>query len=144
MIILVLHGPNLGIIGRREPEIYGTMKLYQLNELLHRTADDYDATLRIFQSNYEGKLIDLLEDYQEMTDSLIINPGGLTHTSIALMDAVKAYSKPSVEVHLTDPQQREEFRHHSYISRVVEKTFVGNGSGSYLKAIEYLANRDKE
>lgn len=144
MIILILHGPNLSILGRREPDIYGTMTLHELNELLHRAADEHNVALRIFQSNHEGRLIDLLEEHQELTDALIINPGALTHTSIALMDAVKAYGKPSVEVHLSDPQQREEFRHHSYMSYVVEKTIVGNGSGSYLKAIEYLVNRNKQ
>jgi 3-dehydroquinate dehydratase-2 len=144
MIILVLHGPNLGMLGKREPEIYGTMALHDLNDLLHKTATASRTTLKIFQSNHEGKLIDLLEEHQETSDALIINPGGLTHTSIALMDAVKAYGKPSVEVHLSNPQQREDFRHHSYMSYAVEKTFAGMGPDSYLKAIEYLVNRPKQ
>lgn len=144
MLILVLHGPNLSMLGKREPEIYGTVPLHDLNALLHRTAAEFNVGLKVFQSNHEGKLIDLLEEHHETSDALIINPGGLTHTSIALMDAVIAYGKPSVEVHLSDPQQREEFRHLSYMSYAVEKTFVGNGSGSYLKAIEYLAHRNKQ
>lgn len=143
MNILVLHGPNLGSLGRREIEIYGEMTLPDLNEMLNRTALEKGVMLKTFQSNHEGELIDLIEKNVDTTDALIINAGGLTHTSIALMDAAKAYGKPVIEVHLTDPKEREEFRHVSYIGMVAEKCFSGKGVGSYLEALEYVSDKYK-
>ena len=141
MIILVLHGPNLGILGKRELEIYGTTKLSELNEIIRERAKELGIVIKVFQTNHEGKLIDFVEEHHGTSDALIINAGGLTHTSISLMDAVKAFGKPVVEVHLTDPAKREEFRHISYIGMVSEKTFVGKGVVSYLEALDYLYNK---
>lgn len=138
MIIVVIHGPNLGALGRREPEIYGTITLKQIDDILHQNAREHNVILKTFQTNHEGKIIDLLEEHQETSDAVIINPGALAHTSIALMDAIKAYGKPAVEVHLTDLMLREEFRHNSYTSLVVEKSFTGLGIGSYVQALQYL------
>lgn len=141
MNILILHGPNLGVLGRREIEIYGEMILPELNDMLNRTALEKGVVLKVFQSNHEGELIDLMEEHVDSSDALIINAGGLTHTSIALMDAARAYGKPVIEVHLTDPKEREEFRHVSYIGMVAEKSFTGKGVGSYLEALEYIVDK---
>jgi 3-dehydroquinate dehydratase-2 len=138
MIVLVLHGPNLSSLGKRELDIYGNTTLQELNELLHKRAFELGVALKVFQTNYEGRLIDLLETNNETSDAVIINPGGLAHTSIALMDAMHAYEKPVVEVHLTDLSQREEFRQISYTSMAAEKTIVGKGVMSYIEALEYL------
>ncbi|MBU1024215.1 3-dehydroquinate dehydratase [bacterium] len=141
MNILVLHGPNLSTLGKREPEIYGTTTLREINALLNSAALQKNVLLKIFQSNHEGELIDLIEAHTDQSDALIINAGGLTHTSICLMDALKAFAKPVVEVHLTDPMQREEFRHTSYVGMAAEKSFVGEGTVSYIHAIEYLVEK---
>ena len=141
MLILILHGPNLATLGKREPEIYGSTTLTQLNNLLFRKADELHVIAKIFQTNHEGKLIDLIEENQETSDALIINPGAYTHTSIALMDAIKSFGKPSVEVHLTDITKREDFRKTSYVGSVVEKTFMGKNIVSYFNALEYLAKK---
>ena len=142
MIILVLHGPNLGILGNREPEIYGDKSLVQLNAIMHQEADKYKVVLKVFQSNHEGKLIDMIEENTEISDAIIINPGGLAHTSVVLMDALKAYGKPVIEVHLSDTSKREEFRKHSYVGMIAEKSFVGMGVVSYTEAIRHLATSD--
>ena len=144
MIILVLHGPNLGLLGKREPEIYGQTTLNQLNNMLFKEADKRRIVLKIFQSNHEGRLIDLIEEIMDTSDALIINPGALAHTSIALMDAIKASGKPTVEVHLTDITKREEFRQKSYIGMVAEKTFQGEGIQSYLDALDYLIKKQRK
>ena len=144
MIILVLHGPNLGLLGKREPEIYGQTTLNQLNNMLFKEADKRHIVLKIFQSNHEGRLIDLIEEIMDTSDALIINPGALAHTSIALMDAIKASGKPTVEVHLTDIAKREEFRKKSYIGMVAEKTFQGEGIQSYLDALDYLIKKQRK
>ena len=143
MKILILNGPNMKSLGRREIEIYGEMTLMDLNEMLEKSAFEKGVILKNFQSNHEGELIDLIEEHVDSSDALIINAGGLTHTSIALMDAVKAFGKPVVEVHLTNPMEREEFRHISYIGMVAEKCFAGFGVGSYIKALEYVVEKYK-
>jgi len=138
MIVLVLHGPNLSSLGKREVDIYGNTTLQELNELLHKRAFELGVALKVFQTNYEGRLIDLLEIHSETSDGAILNPGGLAHSSISLMDAIRAYGKPVVEVHITDPTQREEYRNISYTSMAAEITFAGEGVMSYIKALEYL------
>ncbi len=143
MNILVLNGPNMKALGKRETDIYGKMTLPELNEMLFKTALEKGVVVKIFQSNHEGELIDLIEENVNTSDALIINAGGLTHTSIALMDAVKAFGKPVIEVHLTDPMKREEFRHVSYIGMVAEICFSGLGVGSYVKALEYVVDKYK-
>ena len=141
MIILVLHGPNLGTLGKRQPKIYGTTTLTQLNDMLFKRADERKVVVKIFQSNYEGKLIDLIEENADTSDALIINPGALTHTSIALLDAIKAYGKPTIEVHLTDIANREDFRKISYVGMAAEKTFQGDWAKSYFDALDYLVDK---
>ena len=141
MIIDVIHGPNLKMLGVREPEIYGDMTLIEMNSIIHKTAEEKGVLLKILQSNHEGKIIDMIEDNREKSDALIINPGAYSHTSIAIMDALIGYGKPVVEVHLTNPLEREEFRHKSYVAMAAEASFVGMGVGSYIKAIEYLVDK---
>ncbi len=139
--ILVLHGPNLNLLGEREPEVYGTMTLAALNALLRRRARTLGATLKIFQSNGEGQLIDLIHKHRHWAQGLIFNPGAYTHYSYALRDAVAASQIPTVETHLSDIKKREPFRRRSVITPVCLKMICGLGAGSYLKALELLAHR---
>lgn len=138
MQLLVLHGPNLGSLGRREPALYGTMPLLELNRELHREAIALHAGLVIHQSNHEGDLLDWLEEYRDLVDGCLFNPGAYTHTSIALLDGVLAFGKPVVEIHLTEPLEREPFRHESYVGRGCVKRFAGQGLGSYLEGMRWL------
>jgi len=136
--ILVLHGPNLNMLGTRQPEIYGTITLAQINERLERTADDRESKVIIFQSNFEGELIDTIQKIGTECDGLIINPGALTHYSIALRDAIARLSKPTIEVHLSNIYAREPFRHESVIAPVCRGQVCGLGWRSYLLALEAL------
>jgi 3-dehydroquinate dehydratase-2 len=138
MNILVLHGPNLNLLGTREPEVYGSMTLGDINARLEETAAANGATLRIFQSNHEGALIDAIHEARGWADGLIINPGGYTHTSVALRDAISAVEIPAIEVHLSNVFARESFRHHSYISPVCLGVISGLGWVGYQLALERL------
>ncbi len=138
MNILVLHGPNLNLLGTREPEVYGSMTLDDINARLEETAAANDVTLRILQSNHEGALIDALHGARGWADGLIINPGGYTHTSVALRDAISAVEIPAIEVHLSNIFAREPFRHHSYISPVCLGVISGLGWMGYQLALERL------
>ena len=145
MKLFVLNGPNLDFLGIREPEIYGTETYADLEKYLKHCADELGITLSVFQSNHEGALIDEIHRaYFEHADGLIINAGGYTHTSIALMDAIKAVNIPTVEVHLSDPDCREDFRHLSYIAKVAVHRAVGHGFAGYREAMEYLLTHQKE
>jgi 3-dehydroquinate dehydratase-2 len=145
MKILVLHGPNLNLLGRREPEIYGSMMLGDINSKLIEFAKEFDAELKCFQSNHEGALIDALHDAREWADGVVFNPGGYTHSSIALRDAVTACGIPVVEVHLSNVYAREDFRHSSKISAVCIGKIVGFGWRSYELGLTALIHvvRDK-
>jgi 3-dehydroquinate dehydratase-2 len=136
--ILLLHGPNLNLLGEREPEIYGTLTLPQLNRRLRDFAKDRGVTLKIFQSNYEGGLIDLLHRYRKWADGVVINPGAYTHYSYALRDGIASISKPTVEVHLSDLQKREEFRRISVIAPVCVRQISGLGWKSYIEGIQFI------
>ena len=141
MKILVINGPNLNMLGIREKEIYGQQTYHELVRFIERTAEDNEVEVDVFQSNHEGDIIDKIQNAYGKYDGLVVNGGGYTHTSIAIMDAIKAVEIPSVEVHLSDIMAREEFRRLSYLSKVCEKTICGKGFKGYAEAIEYLKNR---
>jgi 3-dehydroquinate dehydratase-2 len=141
MRLLVLHGPNLNLLGEREPEVYGTMTLKQLNAKLQAFARKRGCSLKIRQSNHEGELIDLLHAHRKTVDAVVFNPGAYTHYSYALRDAVSSAQLPTVEVHLSDIKKREAFRRISVIAPVCLKQISGYGWESYTRAIEWLASK---
>jgi 3-dehydroquinate dehydratase-2 len=136
--IYILHGPNLNMLGLREPEVYGRMSLDSINDNLLEQARQRNVSLKIIQSNHEGDLIDAIHQARELADGLLINPGGYTHTSIALRDAISAVNLPCVEVHLSNIYKREAFRHHSYIAPVCVGSICGFGWRSYLLGLTAL------
>ncbi len=140
--LLVLHGPNLNLLGTREPELYGTTTLEDIDRSLAARAVARGATVTSFQSNWEGALIDRIHAArQDGTQALIINPGGLTHTSISLRDALAAAALPFIEVHLSNVFSREPFRHHSYLSPIALGVISGLGARGYELALDYLLDR---
>lgn len=139
MRILILNGPNLNLIGRREPEIYGNQSLDEFIDTLRKRFTDCE--IDSFQSNHEGVLIDKLQEAMDKYDGVVMNPGGYAHTSIALMDTVKAIMIPVVEVHISNIYEREEYRHHSYTAEAAVKSIAGHGLEGYAEAIEYLVKR---
>lgn len=139
MNILVLHGPNLNLLGEREPEIYGAMTLGELNARLQAKAAALGVALRIHQSNHEGVLIDTIHAERRWMSALIINPGALTHYSYALRDAIAAIKAPAFEVHLSDITKREAFRRVSVVSEVCAGSFMGKGLTSYIEALHRAA-----
>lgn len=138
MRIALIHGPNLNLLGTREPEVYGTDTLETVNESLTRTAQAAGATLTPFQSNHEGAIIDHIHGLHGQCDGIIINPGGLTHTSVSLRDALTGVAIPFVEVHLSNVHARENFRHHSYLSGVAVGVICGFGVQSYELALQAI------
>jgi 3-dehydroquinate dehydratase-2 len=138
MKILVLHGPNLNLLGIREPEVYGSMTLEDIDEKLVELGKSLGADVKCLQSNHEGGLIDALHDSREWADGVVFNPGGFTHTSIALRDAIAAIGIPVVEVHLSNVYSREEFRHHSLVSAVCKGKVVGFGWKSYALGLRAI------
>ena len=141
--ILVLHGPNLNRLGTREPDIYGSEDLPSINARLEQAAVSAGRTLSAFQSNIEGELIDAVHAASlEQTQSIIINPAGLTHTSVSLRDALAGVAIPFVEVHLSNVYAREPFRHHSFFSDLAIGVISGLGSAGYDHALQFLLNRN--
>ena len=144
MKILVLHGPNLNLLGRREPHIYGTMTLADLDKKLKALAKELGVELVAFQSNHEGELVDMLHKHIDSAAGAILNPGGLTQFGVSLHDAIKSMSFPVIEVHMTNRHAREEWRAHSIISSAVKGTVEGLGWRSYSAALRALVEMLKE
>ena len=142
MRILVLNGPNMNMLGIRQPEIYGRATYADLQKMIREEADQLGVEVSFFQSNHEGALVDAIQQaYFDKVDGIIINPAAYTHTSVALLDAVKAVGIPTVEVHVSDPDSREEFRHVSYIRAACVATIRGHGLPGYLEALRLLCDR---
>ncbi len=129
--VLVIHGPNLNLLGSREPDIYGTTTLEEINDDLSSAAKEWGAEVEFFQSNYEGALVDRIQESQSWADGILINPGALTHTSVTLRDALAATELPIVEVHLSNIFAREEFRRSSFVSPIALGVISGFGSMGY-------------
>lgn len=138
-VILVLHGPNLNLIGQREPDIYGSMTLSEIDQELKSSGAEMGLEVRTLQANGEGALIDALHEARGWASGVIFNPGGYTHTSVALRDAVAAIEMPVIEVHLSNVYAREEFRHQSLISPVCAGKIMGFGWRSYMLGLQALA-----
>ena len=144
MKILVMNGPNLNMLGIREKNIYGAETYEDLKALVEKTFAEQGIEGEIYQSNHEGALVDRIQQaYFDGTDAIVINPAAYTHTSIAILDALKAVSLPAVEVHISDVKEREDFRQISYAGMACEKTIMGKGFLGYVEAIEYLVEKYK-
>ena len=141
MKLLIINGPNINMLGLREPELYGSKDYPALIEFIQTVCAESGIQAECFQSNHEGAIVDAIQQAYGQFDGVIINPAAYTHTSIAILDALKATGIPSVEVHLTNIREREEFRHVSYVSLACEKTFAGMGFSGYAEAIRYFAER---
>ncbi|WP_421791438.1 type II 3-dehydroquinate dehydratase [Hyphobacterium sp.] len=137
--LMILNGPNLNLLGIREPEIYGSGTLDDIEELCAETAAKHALEIDFRQSNHEGDLVDWIQDARDGFAALIINPAAYTHTSIALHDALKTVSIPIIEVHISNPKEREAFRHQSYVGLVATHTIAGRGASGYAEAIEIAA-----
>ena len=142
--VLVVHGPNLNLLGVREPEIYGSTTLEEIHAELAAAAKRWGAELEFFQSNHEGALIDRIQESLSWADGILINPGGLTHTSVALRDALTATGLPVVEVHLSNVAAREEFRRHSLVSGIAVGVVAGFGPTSYWLGLQALLDHLEE
>ena len=140
MKILVLHGSNLNMLGLREPEVYGNNTLVEINDRLTQDALELGAELSFLQSNHEGMLIDAIHEAFQVQHGILINPGGLTHTSVALRDAIASVNIPTVEVHLSNIHKREEFRHHSFIAPIAIGQISGFGIESYRLGLRALVS----
>ena len=141
MNILVINGPNINMLGIREPNIYGKQTFQDLLELLQEWAESYHISLEQYQSNHEGDLVDKIQAAYGHFDGIVINPAAYTHTSVAILDALKAVGLPAVEVHISDVDSREAFRQVSYAGMACEKTIKGQGLDGYRQALAYLTQK---
>ncbi len=139
MKLLIINGPNLNMLGLREPGIYGKQDYNTLCSMIEEACRDID--FEIYQSNHEGAIVDKIQAAYKTVDGIVINPAAYTHTSVAILDALKAVGIPTVEVHISDINSREEFRKFSYVSLYAEKTIAGHGLKGYIEAIDYLKNK---
>ena len=144
MKILVINGPNMNMLGIRQPEIYGTQSYDDLVSILQNKADELGIEISFMQSNHEGDLVDAIQQAYPDTDGIIINPAGYTFTSVTILDAVKAVGIPTVEVHMSDLKKRDDFRQISYIRQACIANCMGKGFDSYIEALELLAEHIKE
>ena len=140
MKILVIHGPNLNLLGVREPDIYGKQDFAALERFIKDACADCGADCELYQSNHEGAIVDKIQSALGVFDGIVINPAAYTHTSVAILDALKAVALPAVEVHLSDVNAREAFRHVSYAGMACVNTFAGHGFEGYKMAVEFLKN----
>ena len=141
MKILVINGPSINMLGIREPEIYGSQTYQALLDLIEKTANEEGLEVECFQSNHEGAIVDKIQEAYGKIDGIVINPAAYTHTSIAILDALKAVNIPAVEVHISDVDSREDFRRISYAGMACEKRIAGEGIDGYRQAILYLKER---
>ena len=139
MKLLVINGPNLNMLGLREPDIYGKQDFAALQEFIKASAAELGHSVTLFQSNHEGEIVDIIQSAYGVYEGIVINPAAYTHTSVAILDALKAVGIPTVEVHLSDINKREEFRKFSYVSMVAKKTICGKGFEGYREAIQYFS-----
>ncbi|MBQ2846961.1 MAG: type II 3-dehydroquinate dehydratase [Clostridia bacterium] len=141
MRILVINGPNLNMLGIREPDIYGKNTYADLCTMIESYAKEKDFDVKIFQSNHEGSIVDEIQAAYGNYDGIVINPAAYTHTSVAILDALKSVAIPAVEIHISDVSKREDFRQISYAGMACEKSFIGLGFDGYLRGIDYLLNK---
>ena len=137
--ILVINGPNLNLLGLREPVLYGAQNFEMLQQSIRDWAAQLSLDVELFQSNHEGVIVDKIQAAYDVFDGILINPAAYTHTSVAILDALKAVALPTVEVHLTDISTREQFRQFSFVSLYAQKTICGKGFDGYKEGLEYLA-----
>ena len=138
MKILVINGPNLNMLGIREPDIYGKQDFAALQDFIRSSAQELGHTVTLFQSNHEGEIVDIIQSAYGVYDGIVINPAAYTHTSVAIADALSAVSIPTVEVHISNVMEREAFRHHSFVAPIAKKTYMGLGFEGYRRAVRYL------
>ena len=143
MKLLVINGPNLNMLGIREPEIYGAQNYAALCAYIKHAAAEVGASCEIYQSNHEGAIVDKIQEAYGNIDGIVINPAAYTHTSVAIADALSSVAIPTVEVHLSDVMQRESFRHHSFVAPIAKKTYMGLGFEGYKKAIRHLVKNEE-
>lgn len=141
MKILVVNGPNLNLLGVREPGLYGSRTYADLEDFARRVAAECGVEIEMRQSNHEGDIVDWIQECRGRFDALVLNAAAYTHTSVAILDAIKAVRVRTAEVHLTEPKEREDFRRTSYVGMAAERTFSGRGFDSYADAIRYFAGR---
>jgi 3-dehydroquinate dehydratase-2 len=141
MRILVINGPNINMLGIREPGIYGNNTYADLCKLIENHAAEKGVEVKLFQSNHEGCIVDEIQSALGNFDGIVINPAAYTHTSVAILDALKSVALPAVEIHISDVSKREDFRQISYAGMACEKSFIGLGFDGYLRGIDYLLNR---
>ncbi|MBR4793488.1 MAG: type II 3-dehydroquinate dehydratase [Bacteroidaceae bacterium] len=140
--ILVINGPNLNLLGLREPDIYGSRDYHALEAFVLENGLDMGLQVECFQSNHEGAIVDKIQQAYGVFDGIVINPAAYTHTSVAILDALKAVAIPTVEVHLSDVDSREEFRRHSFVSLYAEKVIKGKGFDGYREALEHFSKKN--